>query len=209
MEKPRNVHFSGVYRREELHDLLSAAKIDIACILPVWAETFSYTVSEAWECGIPVLGKDLGAVGERIRKTGAGWLIDPEAGAEDLIRRLSEIRENPGDLRAKKKLARSLSMRTVSEMNAEYRNLYQELIREPLEEKADYAFVFEGLAMANPGIHGRSGQAAQNRLREENEMLKASMEMLKGTSSYRIARKISDAHLPFKEDLKKLLRKIL
>ena len=60
--------------------------------------------------------------------------------------------------------------------------------------------------MANPLVKG-SGQAAQmNRLREENEMLAGSLEMLKSTTSYRVARKLSEANIPFKEPLKKLLK---
>ena len=61
--------------------------------------------------------------------------------------------------------------------------------------------------MANPSVTGQGEIAAMNRVREENEMLRTSMEMLKNTTSYRIARKISEADIPFKEPLKKLLRK--
>ena len=46
-----------------------------------------------------------------------------------------------------------------------------------------------------------------NRLRNENAALKASIEVLKGTTSYRIARKIADAKIPFKEQLKKALKR--
>ena len=49
-------------------------------------------------------------------------------------------------------------------------------------------------------------QLRLNRLREENRMLAESMEILKNTTSYRVARKISDANIPFKEPLKKLLK---
>jgi hypothetical protein len=49
--------------------------------------------------------------------------------------------------------------------------------------------------------------AEANRLREENSMLRSSLEMLKNTTSYRFARKISEADIPFKEPLKRLFKK--
>ena len=99
-------------------------------------------------------------------------------------------------------------------MNEEYRALYAEMIhtseasgQEGICSAPDPDFAFQALAMANPSVTGQGGIAAMNRVREENEMLRTSMEMLKNTTSYRIARKISEADIPFKEPLKKLLRK--
>lgn len=97
-------------------------------------------------------------------------------------------------------------------MNQEYRSLYESCLvpSSPVIVKSgrdlDPAFLFQGLAMANPGVKGSQGEAQMNRLREENRMLAESMEMLKNTTSYRVARKISDANIPFKEPLKKLLK---
>ena len=71
----------------------------------------------------------------------------------------------------------------------------------------DPDFLFQGLAMGNPSVTGRGSAASLNRVREENDMLRTSMEMLKNTTSYRIARKIADANIPFKEPLKKIFRK--
>jgi hypothetical protein len=61
--------------------------------------------------------------------------------------------------------------------------------------------------MANSCVKGRGMASAMNRLREENEMLRTSMELLKHTTSYQVARKISEANIPFKEPLKKLLKR--
>ena len=46
-----------------------------------------------------------------------------------------------------------------------------------------------------------------NRLKKENAALKASIEVMKGTISYKIARKISDAKIPFKEQMKRLIHR--
>lgn len=208
-----NVFFSGVYQKDDIFDLLRSSRIDVALILPLWAETFCYTLSEAWSCGIPVIGTDLGAVGERIRNTGAGWLLKPEATGDDVRALLEHIRTHPKELEDRKRRASSISLKSVGQMNAEYRTLYDSCLVPvcPVvvknDRNPDTEFLFQGLAMANPGVKG-SGEAAQiNRLREENEMLRESIQMMKNTTSYRMARKISEANIPFKEPLKKLLKK--
>ena len=38
-------------------------------------ETFSYTLSEAWSAGRPVLVPPIGALPERVASTGAGWIL--------------------------------------------------------------------------------------------------------------------------------------
>ena len=52
--------------------------IDLICILPVWHETFCYTLSEAVMCGIPVVVTDTGAVADRVRKYQYGWVVSVE-----------------------------------------------------------------------------------------------------------------------------------
>jgi glycosyltransferase involved in cell wall biosynthesis len=217
-----NVYFSGVYRKDDVFDLLKISRIDVVCILSVWAETFCYTLSEAWSCGIPVIGIDLGAVGERIRRTGAGWTLPAGASKEDLMHLLDRIASDPKELKDKKDAAAALHLKSVDEMNEEYRCLYRELMSAVAHGNAapsqeglfadrhclqDNDFLFQGLAMGNPSVTGRGSAASLNRVREENDMLRASMEMLKNTTSYRIARKISEADIPFKEPLKRILRR--
>lgn len=46
-----------------------------------------------------------------------------------------------------------------------------------------------------------------NRLKNENAALKASIEVTKGTISYKMARKISDAKIPFKEQMKRFFHR--
>lgn len=215
---PDNVFFSGVYEQEDVGKLLHACRIDAACILPVWGETFCYTVSEAWAAGIPVIGTDIGAVGERIRACGAGWLVSPSADGREVLTLLGKIRKDPGELEKKKKAAEGLHLKTVSWMNAEYRALYSGILkRESLPaQKArvrhrnshpeDLDAVIQGYALANPSVSGTKGEAEKNRLREENDMLRSSIEMMKNTTSYRFARKIADANIPGKEMLKAALR---
>lgn len=212
-QAPDHVFFSGVYQKDDIFDLLRASRIDVALIAPAWAETFCYTLSEAWSCRIPVIGTDLGAVGERIRKTGAGWLLKADANAEDVRKLIEWLRSHPEELKKKKRKAGALSIRTVADMNEQYRNLYTACLvpAKPVVVKRprslDPEFMIEALAMANHCVKGQGASSERNRLWGEYEMLRASMELLKNTTSYRVARKISEANIPFKEPLKKLLKR--
>lgn len=216
---PENVYFSGVYEQEDAGQLLEACQIDVACILPIWGETFCYTLSEAWQSGIPVIGTDIGAVGERLRKTEAGWLVPPNANAGEVLALLEKIRSSPQELSEKRKAALGVPLRNIVWMNAAYRMLYGEYMRQGRQGNVtervrrrncspqDTDAVFQAYALANPAVRGSGGEAEKNRLREENEMLRTSMEMLKETTSYRLARKIAEADFPGKETLKRVLGK--
>ena len=63
------VTFTGHYHsRDELADLLDYHEIDFVVSLSMCPESFSYTLSECWDLGIPVIGTNLGAIGNRIQK---------------------------------------------------------------------------------------------------------------------------------------------
>lgn len=209
-----NLFFSDVYQKENIFRMLKENKIDIICILPTWAETFCYTVSESWLSGIPVLGTDIGAVGERIRETGGGWLVPADATAEMILEKLRYLESHREEIREKADLVKNLPIKSIREMTDEYAALYeQEMDKDcgKAEERkrvpVDYEFIFQGLALANENIGGSGQYGKLNQLRKENEMLKGNMEMLKNTISYKMARKISEANIPFKEQLKKRLKR--
>lgn len=206
-----NCFFSSTYKKEELPVMLSDNKIDVICILPIWPETFSYTLSEAWMNGVPVVGTDIGAVGERIRSTGGGWLVDADAAPEEILQLLHHIMDHPEEYKEKKAAVQSMKRKSVAQMCLEYGSFYADLLefsdKKTAENETDFDFIFQGLALGDPSVCGRGTVASLNRLQNENAALKASIDVLKGTTSYRMARKISEAKLPFKEQLKKVFKK--
>jgi GT2 family glycosyltransferase len=71
-----SVTISGKYTEEELPGLLRASKGRCALFLSPWPETYSYTLSIAFEYNIWPIAINLGAPGERITKAGYGSLIE-------------------------------------------------------------------------------------------------------------------------------------
>jgi GT2 family glycosyltransferase/glycosyltransferase involved in cell wall biosynthesis len=116
-----DVHILLNYRAAELPALLARVAPDCALILPDFAETFSYTLSELRSFGIPVLATRLGALAERITDGVDGFLVAPDAMAiRDAI---DALRSEPAHLaRVRDALAR-LPLRTLADMAADYRDL--------------------------------------------------------------------------------------
>ncbi|MBF7052329.1 glycosyltransferase [Halomonas sp. KAO] len=72
---PAGVIVHGRYQRERLPELLATIRPHVGAVLSIWPETHCHTLTELWACGIPVVGIDLGAVGERLAESGAGWRV--------------------------------------------------------------------------------------------------------------------------------------
>ncbi|MDJ0554396.1 MAG: tetratricopeptide repeat protein [Microcoleaceae cyanobacterium MO_207.B10] len=87
-EKLSNVTIYGAYKREELKELISKSQLDFAAFFTTIPETYCYTLSEALENGLYPFAFDIGAVGERVRKLGVGYLIDPDVNLASLVEAL-------------------------------------------------------------------------------------------------------------------------
>ena len=80
-----NVIIHGYYRSGELPSLLARHRIGLVVLPSIVPESFSLTLSEAWLAGASVAAFDLGAIAERIRREGGGWLAPLESGAAGLM----------------------------------------------------------------------------------------------------------------------------
>jgi len=72
----------GGYRHEALPELLARYDASLVAFPAEGPETWSLTLDESWACGLPTLVPDLGALAERVRATGAGWIV-PEWQCDD------------------------------------------------------------------------------------------------------------------------------
>jgi len=65
----------GRYEPGDLPDLLAHYRVALVLYPSAGPESFSYTLSEAWASGRPVLVPPIGALEERVRGSGAGWVM--------------------------------------------------------------------------------------------------------------------------------------
>ena len=72
-DKVLTVH--GRYEAADLPELLAHYRVELVLYPSAGPETFSYTLSEAWAAGRPALVPPIGALAERVRDSGAGWVL--------------------------------------------------------------------------------------------------------------------------------------
>lgn len=64
----------GRYDARDLPALLDHYRVRLVMFPSAGPETFSFTLSEAWAAGRPVIVPPIGALAERVQSTGAGWI---------------------------------------------------------------------------------------------------------------------------------------
>ena len=78
-------------------DLLAHYRVALVLYPSAGPETFSYTLTESWTAGRPVLVPPIGALPERVQGTGAGWVMTDaewrdEASMLDRLHRVARSR---------------------------------------------------------------------------------------------------------------------
>ena len=71
----KQMFFHGNYKADKVVTHLQEINPHVVCLLSVFPETFSRTLSEAWAAGIPVIVGPVGAQAERVRQTGGGIVL--------------------------------------------------------------------------------------------------------------------------------------
>ncbi|MBV1838021.1 glycosyltransferase [Acetobacter estunensis] len=91
-----HVHVTGAYREHEAVALIRAQQADYSFIPSVWPETWCLALGVAWRAGLPVAAFDLGAVAERIRRTGRGHILPLGVSLQRLNVILTTLCQRPG-----------------------------------------------------------------------------------------------------------------
>ncbi len=80
----------GRYAARDLPELLAHYRVRLVAYPSAGPETFSFTLSESWAAGLPVVAPPVGALDERIAGTGAGWVWTEAEWASE-VRMLARI----------------------------------------------------------------------------------------------------------------------
>jgi GT2 family glycosyltransferase/glycosyltransferase involved in cell wall biosynthesis len=124
------LHVHGPYDNAVLGDLLHLAGIQIVLLPGAVPESFGLVMSEVLLAGLPVIGARFGALGERLRASGAGWTIDPDDPTTvlDLVRHLDAAR---WEVARATEQARAVTFETVAATAPRYAALYGAGTTEP------------------------------------------------------------------------------
>ena len=128
LKVPLVIH--GRYQRQEIVQRLVTTGIDVALFTSVCAETFSFTLSEAWCAHVPAIVPKLGALAERVKQTGYGWIIAPHSAtaAINLLKKLAQRREIVADMQHQLAGFRHI---TPAQNASVYRALFEPYLNRP------------------------------------------------------------------------------
>lgn len=122
-----NVYKIGGYKRENLSTLLRELNIDLVCLISIVPETFSYTLSESWASGIPVLVNNRGALGSRVNNNETGWIID-NLSSTSLLDEIKNIYNNSELYESVKENIIQQASKSTNQMVNIYRETYINII---------------------------------------------------------------------------------
>lgn len=122
----------GTYKREDYYKWVQKIQPHYVGIFSIWPETYCHTLTESWASGVPIVAIDKGAVGDRIRQHGGGWLVD-SLDPKVIYARLLELASDIDGYLQKISEVRSWQrfygkQNNVATMAASYHQLYQQAI---------------------------------------------------------------------------------
>lgn len=110
------------YQQQELPKLLERIAPDCGLLLSIWPETFSFTLSELSEFGIPPIATNMGAFKNRIQSDVNGILF--AANAQELVETIKRVHRDRSILRAIRDNLRRTKGRSLDEMVAAYHAVF-------------------------------------------------------------------------------------
>ena len=193
----------GQYNSDSLPLLMETYGIDVVCLLSVWPETFSYTLSESLLCGLPVIVTDIGALGDRVRKTGTGWTVDLDNAIVEISKILEGIEADKSELIEKKKQIKNFKHKSIETMANEYFDLYKKLNVSTVDKVRDFDAEKLYSSYCNRGY---SIEKNDNRLVTNNNICSEDRDVL-NSLSFKIAKKMRGIRFPFKRQVWTLLNR--
>lgn len=203
MMERANLHKTGWYKRENIGSILRQNKVDLVCILPIWPETFCYTVSEAELAGVPILATNMGALGERLKKDETGWVVEYTMSAREILHEIDGIFADEKDFERKQQNCASFCHKTIAQMCDEYAKVYEHL---PAVSWGQCPYDAELIYTAYTRCHGGSYDQNNSVLMQRITELESTLVTIEQSLEYRMARFLNRENIPFKRQIKWMIR---
>lgn len=150
----------GTYERSQFAAKVDAIAPHLGVVLSVWPETYCHTLTEMWACGLPVLGFDVGAVGERLHTSGAGWPVPLTLSAAGVIERLTGAVDDQQGFELRLKAVQDWqategTWNTTATMSVAYRLVYQSLLNRETQTQRRVGLIVKGQRSHPATVHIR------------------------------------------------------
>lgn len=200
--KGENYHNMGRYHQENLQELLTFYHIDVVCILSIWPETFSYTLSEAVLSGIPVIVTNTGALAERVSETGIGKIVDIENVEKHVLKILHEWMADSMQYGKYVDKIKKMKHWSIEQMAETYASIYSRFAQ-CKENRSLFSTTFDA-KMIYESSKGNLTEYRSNEMRkkqDEIERLKRENDLLKDTYTWKIVSKLTSMNFPLKHSI--------
>ena len=163
----------GAYARDEFAKRAGATGAHLGAIFSIWDETYCHTLTELWSAGFPALVFDFPTVANRVRESGAGWVLPHEDIAALHARILDLAFDDAEQARADVAVIRWQNGRgqgrTTQLMAAHYLDIYRQATGRPAQRPviAVVAPASERLDRANASTEIRLWERTRNHLDRE------------------------------------------
>ena len=118
----------GTYNRSDFNRIIHNINPHFIAIFSIWPETYCHTLTEGWSSGVPIIALDMGAVGERIKREGGGYLV--ENNPQKAYRQIIEYATDTTEYERKKEEITRINFKTTKEMGQEYLEIYKKYLKE-------------------------------------------------------------------------------
>lgn len=178
----------GRYERTEIEAKLNEYNIDLVCVLSIWPETYSYTISESVIAQIPILTMDIGALGERIRNYDCGWLLPYNATGNEILEAIKAIQKNPEDYRSKEEKLEQVNLPTKLDRGKLYENEYLKVPKRIIKSNSIFAkdILFKYKLFTSTQENAEIDSEVLLALREENKELKTHIQRMEETIGWKL-----------------------
>lgn len=127
----------GRYAKKDLFRLLEENNINIVCILSICPESYCYTLSEAWQCNIPAIVTNLGAIADRVRSSGGGIIVETDNIVNQVKETLYQLMNTPDRYRDLCETVQNIKNYTATQMAGRYSSIYREIINTKKSNNTD------------------------------------------------------------------------
>jgi glycosyltransferase involved in cell wall biosynthesis len=132
----------GRYEPGDLPRLLAHYRAELVLFPSAGPETFAYTLSEAWLCGLPALVPPIGALAERVAQAEAGWVMSEREWTEEgaMLDRVVDLlaAENRAVFDAARRSTREVGAHALDDMAAATVAHYAAAVLEPRSRAAGF-----------------------------------------------------------------------
>ena len=188
---------SESYIRSDLPQVIEKISPDIGLLLSVVPETFSYTLSELIDLGIPTLATQLGSFEDRILDGVNGFLVEPSK--EKLIKKIRYLSDNRDlILQAAERLQKQTS-RSLKEMVLDYSTVISRISVNRLTQ-AELKQIQDELQRSQLQLEQSELNRVQNELQISQLHLQEHINMIKSMETSKFW-KLRQAWLQFKNVL--------